>query len=95
MTFLCLRRGVSRRPDARGGDIPFSLPTQRCFLLLRHRGNLVQLFSAYAEVFLFDLDLAEGEQPFLCLRRGVSIESPGLGFSLGFSLPTQRCFCVM
>ena len=33
--FLCLRRGVSRMACLRFSIVTFSLPTQRCFLLLR------------------------------------------------------------
>ena len=73
----------------------FSLPTQRCFSE-NCRDLLHQcLFSAYAEVFPRRRVTLCIYFPFLCLRRGVSL-SPGCGYvQKVFSLPTQRCFCVI
>ena len=51
VTFLCLRRGVSRSSAVRCLTSLFSLPTQRCFLLLDRAKTASELFSAYAEVF--------------------------------------------
>ena len=90
--FLCLRRGVSYDPIAEFTWSRFSLPTQRCFHFFEHRFLDVQLFSAYAEVFLRScLDLS-GFPAFLCLRRGVSRYSEKVRDYSAFSLPTQRCF---
>ena len=50
--FLCLRRGVSALQRSNIQTRYFSLPTQRCFQMKRRACELVQLFSAYAEVFL-------------------------------------------
>ena len=92
LTFLCLRRGVSLSIKKRDSDPAFSLPTQRCFLCLFNPKALPSLFSAYAEVFLQSQMLAIEKEPFLCLRRGVSVIARGCEVSVGFSLPTQRCF---
>ena len=70
----------------------FSLPTQRCFLRVQDERASESLFSAYAEVFLQSQMLAIEKEPFLCLRRGVSVIARGCEVSVGFSLPTQRCF---
>ena len=51
-SFLCLRRGVSLTGLMNEALAAFSLPTQRCFLLLRRQYAVHPLFSAYAEVFL-------------------------------------------
>ena len=73
----------------------FSLPTQRCFRCLAHEHHDIRLFSAYAEVFPRRRVTLCIYFPFLCLRRGVSL-SPGCGYvQKVFSLPTQRCFCVI
>ena len=50
------------------------------------------LFSAYAEVFLDDLDSVRWKDAFLCLRRGVSEGDRNCRVPRRFSLPTQRCF---
>ena len=50
------------------------------------------LFSAYAEVFPATRSHRISWNPFLCLRRGVSVFMPGDVGDDGFSLPTQRCF---
>ena len=50
-TFLCLRRGVSKRKKWKKPPRNFSLPTQRCFLVLACERPGKPLFSAYAEVF--------------------------------------------
>ena len=72
----------------------FSLPTQRCFPFVEDLGRRARLFSAYAEVFLKGVVDILLQDPFLCLRRGVST-MPLLGVRcMFFSLPTQRCFCV-
>ena len=52
----------------------------------------VGLFSAYAEVFPATRSHRISWNPFLCLRRGVSVFMPGDVGDDGFSLPTQRCF---
>ena len=91
-TFLCLRRGVSIERMGYGPIIPFSLPTQRCFFEFRCRCATLELFSAYAEVFLDQLALGGGLATFLCLRRGVSSPIPDAKRRRAFSLPTQRCF---
>ena len=70
----------------------FSLPTQRCFLIV-YTGILADhLFSAYAEVFPFYSQSKRAPPPFLCLRRGVSAKSSETASAASFSLPTQRCF---
>ena len=51
LTFLCLRRGVSRSGGPCVLTRCFSLPTQRCFLPGYVVPTRVFLFSAYAEVF--------------------------------------------
>ena len=91
-SFLCLRRGVSSRTAVLRASSPFSLPTQRCFLIhdLDLRG--MRLFSAYAEVFLPADGAIYGRNPFLCLRRGVSGPRARTWGPPPFSLPTQRCF---
>ena len=71
-SFLCLRRGVSRKEFTRSREKIFSLPTQRCFPLSILYKFFHQLFSAYAEVFLSHLSAVAISLPFLCLRRGVS-----------------------
>ena len=50
----------------------FSLPTQRCFQLVRDAKAIRDLFSAYAEVFLKYSKVSGASRAFLCLRRGVS-----------------------
>ena len=71
-TFLCLRRGVSRRVKIQKKASGFSLPTQRCFLIRLLDFFRAHLFSAYAEVFP-DGSVCRGWwDAFLCLRRGVS-----------------------
>ena len=52
----------------------------------------VGLFSAYAEVFPVEHNLEVAVRPFLCLRRGVSIDGYRVDYTIDFSLPTQRCF---
>ena len=77
------------------GGFFFSLPTQRCFQRVGQDAFEVLLFSAYAEVFPRRRVTLCIYFPFLCLRRGVSL-SPGCGYvQKVFSLPTQRCFCVI
>ena len=49
--FLCLRRGVSSAADYPDRERVFSLPTQRCFLVVKRIREINALFSAYAEVF--------------------------------------------
>ena len=90
--FLCLRRGVSSRRSAGREPAGFSLPTQRCFWKCHSCGRYAQLFSAYAEVFLFPIASNACLDPFLCLRRGVSKASVRHPRRQCFSLPTQRCF---
>ena len=70
----------------------FSLPTQRCFLDTKLSAKISQLFSAYAEVFPAGVKKGDTIEPFLCLRRGVSIVAPFPAGTDYFSLPTQRCF---
>ena len=70
----------------------FSLPTQRCFLLLDRAKTASELFSAYAEVFPRYKAFSQDQPAFLCLRRGVSIVAPFPAGTDYFSLPTQRCF---
>ena len=53
------------------------------------------LFSAYAEVFLSVSKARAFPFPFLCLRRGVSGTHLATYCTGGFSLPTQRCFCIL
>ena len=72
MSFLCLRRGVSLHERRSRCPVPFSLPTQRCFLFTRKVNERRRLFSAYAEVFLPRAQKRPVPHPFLCLRRGVS-----------------------
>ena len=71
-TFLCLRRGVSRRVKIQKKASGFSLPTQRCFQMEVSVVGGGMLFSAYAEVFPIEKTLVESDLAFLCLRRGVS-----------------------
>ena len=71
--FLCLRRGVS---DGRFSGYfcgYFSLPTQRCFQADDLLKSELELFSAYAEVFLKKPSGVRFSRAFLCLRRGVSL----------------------
>ena len=75
LSFLCLRRGVSKTKYYDAYQIIFSLPTQRCFRLFRNHVVIEILFSAYAEVFPFSRGPLSGIRPFLCLRRGVSLEA--------------------
>ena len=92
LPFLCLRRGVSLFRLASRSAASFSLPTQRCFPEVSKDFLRIQLFSAYAEVFL---SLSGGKQrpsSFLCLRRGVSPHRRRDLALVNFSLPTQRCF---
>ena len=91
-TFLCLRRGVSRRVKIQKKASGFSLPTQRCFRLSRIISSLLLLFSAYAEVFPEHSSMSSPGVTFLCLRRGVSFLSSISHPRDCFSLPTQRCF---
>ena len=70
----------------------FSLPTQRCFLLLRAGSDRRELFSAYAEVFPVSGSGVGFGCTFLCLRRGVSSVHFTADYYKDFSLPTQRCF---
>ena len=93
-SFLCLRRGVSNPPGVGRTVVCFSLPTQRCFLQLDNLQSVLRLFSAYAEVFLMSFHLRVVSSAFLCLRRGVSIDSCPRHGDRVFSLPTQRCFSV-
>ena len=91
-TFLCLRRGVSKKPEDLSPGSFFSLPTQRCFQD-RSAGLFEEhLFSAYAEVFPEGQFVALIDFAFLCLRRGVSPCFSSPYQMLYFSLPTQRCF---
>ena len=55
-------------------------------------GCSLQLFSAYAEVFLGRTTRTISARSFLCLRRGVSRSTPQGAPLTCFSLPTQRCF---
>ena len=55
----------------------------------------LELFSAYAEVFLNRNKIAAMAVSFLCLRRGVSRVDPEILTRDDFSLPTQRCFSMM
>ena len=91
-SFLCLRRGVSSAADYPDRERVFSLPTQRCFLVVKRIREINALFSAYAEVFLSQIALSMMMLTFLCLRRGVSHQKREKGRRLIFSLPTQRCF---
>ena len=93
LTFLCLRRGVSRTGRSSCLNQCFSLPTQRCFLRYKTSGNPGSLFSAYAEVFPGTILVRVASAAFLCLRRGVSICQIERRKTGSFSLPTQRCFC--
>ena len=93
LTFLCLRRGVSIILCHIAFGATFSLPTQRCFLVVKRIREINALFSAYAEVFLSQIALSMMMLTFLCLRRGVSRRAPPPGTNSHFSLPTQRCFC--
>ena len=70
----------------------FSLPTQRCFQYCILAEGILDLFSAYAEVFLDRGCPDIAEMPFLCLRRGVSRKAVISEHIYSFSLPTQRCF---
>ena len=90
--FLCLRRGVSHRPQVEHADHDFSLPTQRCFSSGLRFLWVQKLFSAYAEVFPTSHGWMTAKCPFLCLRRGVSFTGKILNSLNDFSLPTQRCF---
>ena len=90
--FLCLRRGVSPSRPHGCGARRFSLPTQRCFPLATSRLWSSSLFSAYAEVFPEQVLQETADEPFLCLRRGVSIFNCLISKHRNFSLPTQRCF---
>ena len=90
--FLCLRRGVSHGPGLSEIRPDFSLPTQRCFPEVSKDFLRIQLFSAYAEVFPAGVKKGDTIEPFLCLRRGVSIVAPFPAGTDYFSLPTQRCF---
>ena len=92
VTFLCLRRGVSPLPAVQEVQRLFSLPTQRCFPLATSRLWSSSLFSAYAEVFPEQVLQETADEPFLCLRRGVSIFNCLISKHRNFSLPTQRCF---
>ena len=71
-SFLCLRRGVSSAADYPDRERVFSLPKQRCFLVVKRIREINALFSAYAEVFLSQIALSMMMLTFLCLRRGVS-----------------------
>ena len=51
LSFLCLRRGVSDTGTTSDDGIPFSPPTQRCFVAIQFSLAIDRLFSAYAEVF--------------------------------------------
>ena len=92
ITFLCLRRGVSKEEKMSFFDMVFSLPTQRCFHKRKRKPAGVVLFSAYAEVFLTICRRCLAAVPFLCLRRGVSYIDTEHFRRVFFSLPTQRCF---
>ena len=92
--FLCLRRGVSARCFLRDLHKDFSLPTQRCFPEALEARDVPVLFSAYAEVFRRLRHAAPRRVAFLCLRRGVSTPFHQPLSQCGFSLPTQRCFCI-
>ena len=72
LAFLCLRRGVSEPDRSLHDDADFSLPTQRCFPPEKGKGAALDLFSAYAEVFLSSARWTTPCLTFLCLRRGVS-----------------------
>ena len=90
--FLCLRRGVSEKEARLYRYRNFSLPTQRCFQRIGVEVRVICLFSAYAEVFPRHQAAFSPADPFLCLRRDVSIDTIRAERHLGFSLPTQRCF---
>ena len=92
LTFLCLRRGVSRVQTDLWNLLYFSLPTQRCFCRRIQCRHCRGLFSAYAEVFLSTVSRRRKSLPFLCLRRGVSSGHQEASSGSAFSLPTQRCF---
>ena len=92
LSFLCLRRGVSKTKYYDAYQIIFSLLTQRCFRLFRNHVVIEILFSAYAEVFPLSASVLRSERPFLCLRRGVSPLTTSAETLDDFSLPTQRCF---
>ena len=92
VTFLCLRRDVSTRRYNQAFILRLSLPTQRCFRDSDRNYIELLLFSAYAEVFPRHQAAFSPADPFLCLRRDVSIDTIRAERRLGFSLPTQRCF---
>ena len=92
LTFLCLRRGVSLIVLLHASAVIFSLPTQWCFHTSYSQPLHQFLFSAYAEVFPRHQAAFSPADPFLCLRRDVSIDTIRAERRLGFSLPTQRCF---
>ena len=92
--FLCLRRGVSSRTAAKRMPPFFSLPTQRCFYLVKGSEVYIELFSAYAEVFPLEFVPSIDDLAFLCLRRGVSRLAWEDDSKVSFSLPTQRCFLI-
>ena len=81
----------------------FQKRLQKAFLCLRrgvshpahYRHYSVELFSAYAEVFPGQARCPFSAKAFLCLRRGVSTDVFLAEFNVVFSLPTQRCFCVV
>ena len=86
-SFLCLRRGVSIAVPGNAAETDFSLPTQRCFLLIRLPALQPHLFSAYAEVFPATARFRTSYPPFLCLRRGVS----GIDDKVSFERRTFLC----
>ena len=73
VAFLCLRRGVSTLKIGAMYVVGFSLPTQRCFQADDLLKSELELFSAYAEVFLKKPSGVRFSRAFLCLRRGVSL----------------------
>ena len=91
--FLCLRRGVSISLRDEIPEVPFSLPTQRCFSIYPPDRRHPLLFSAYAEVFLARLSISITRTGLFSAYAEVFPLHPSCHIIHHvFSLPTQRCF---
>ena len=87
-----MRRDVSKTTLVVEGERWSSLHAQRCFLKKRLRIFLYNVFSACAEMFLFQEAGLKPKKGLLCMRRDVSDLTLTGSVKISSSLHAQRCF---
>ena len=90
--FLRASGGVSLRWHQGQLQLSFSPRKRRCFLKHRVCIKIVVVFSAQAEVFLFDDPVKEGAKSFLRASGGVSTAPTAAKAAAAFSPRKRRCF---